>query len=73
MPRYGRKIAISVGIILSLVFWVVGQSLGGYYTGLATDPNSAPLFILLGVAILGCSQLDQKLSSLFKRIENALV
>jgi hypothetical protein len=73
MPRYGRKIAISVGIILSLLFWVVGQSLGGYYTGLATDPNSAPLFILLGFAILGCTQLDQKLSSLFKRIENALV
>lgn len=73
IPGYIRKIAIGLGIILSLVFWVVGQSLGAYYTGLATDPNSAPLFILLGIAILGCSQLDKKLSSLAKRIEDILV
>jgi uncharacterized membrane protein YwaF len=74
MPRYGlRKFAIAAGILVSLGFWVVGQSLGGYYTGLATDPNTAPLLILLGVAILGCSQLDKSLSGLFKRIENALV
>jgi hypothetical protein len=73
VPRYGRNIAIAVGIVLSLLFWIVGQSLGGYYTGLATDPNTAPLFILLGIAILGCTQLDQKLSRLFHRIEDALV
>jgi uncharacterized membrane protein YwaF len=73
IPHYLRKIAIAVGIILSILFWVIGQSLGGYYTGLATDPNTAPLVILLGVAILGCTQLDKKLSGLFKRIEDALV
>lgn len=70
---YMRKIAIGIGIILSLVFWVVGQALGGYYTGLATDPNTAPLIILLAIAILGCSQLDQKLASLSRRIEYMLV
>jgi uncharacterized membrane protein YwaF len=73
IPRYGRKIAVITGIVLSLVFWVVGQSLGGYYTGLATDPNSGPLYILLAIAILGCTQLDQRLLSLFKRIEDILV
>jgi hypothetical protein len=55
-----RKTAIIIGIILSLCFWVYGQNLGNYYSGLATDPNSAPLFIILGVAILGCSQLPIK-------------
>jgi hypothetical protein len=68
-----RKIAIGIGIALSLVFWVVGQSLGTYYTGLATDPNSGPLFTLLGFAILGCTDLDEKLAKIMKRIEYTLV
>jgi hypothetical protein len=59
-PGRGRKLAVGAGIIVSLLFWVVGQSLGSYYTGLATDPNSAPLFILLGVAILGCVPLGAR-------------
>jgi hypothetical protein len=70
---YWRKLALIFGILLSVVFWVVGQSLGGYYTGLATDPNSAPLFILLAVAIFGCTQLDHKLTHLSKQIEYKLV
>jgi len=48
-----RAFGISLGILLSLVFWAIGQSFGSYYTGLATDPNTAPLIILLGIAILG--------------------
>lgn len=68
-----RKLAIALGILLSLVFWVVGQSLGGYFTGLATDPNSGPLFVLLGLAILGCANLDQKLSRLGYKIECAVI
>jgi hypothetical protein len=55
---YFRKVAVVAGIILSLVFWVLGQSLGRYYTGLATDPNTAPLFILLGMTLLGRAQFD---------------
>ncbi len=67
MPSIIRKFAIALGIILSLVFWFVGQSLGAYFSGLATDPNSAPLFILLGVAILGCTNLDEELSRFVQR------
>ena len=48
-----RLIAIIAGILLSAIFWVVGQNLGDYYSGLMTDPNTGPLVILLGVAILG--------------------
>lgn len=68
-----RKLAISLGIVLALVFWAVGEKLGGYYTGLATDPNSGPLFVLLGLAILGCTNLDQKLSKLGYKIEGMMV
>lgn len=38
------------GTVLSLIFWVTGEALGGMLTGLGTDPNSAPLVILLGLA-----------------------
>ena len=68
-----RKLAISLGILLSLAFWVVGQNLGAYFTGLATDPNSAPLFILLGLTILGVTDLDKKLSKLGYKIECAII
>ncbi len=71
LPNIGRKIAIGIGIVVLLAFWVIGQSLGTYFTGLATDPNAAPLYILLAICILGCSQLDQHLSRLAKRIEQA--
>ena len=38
------------GTVLSLVFWVTGEALGGMLTGLGTDPNAAPLVTLLGLA-----------------------
>jgi len=60
IPGCARRVAIAAGIVLSLIFWAVGQSFGGYYTGLATDPNSGPLFILLGVAVLGCAEINVK-------------
>lgn len=53
LAGYWRLIAVKLGIILAILFWLTGQGLGGFYTGLATDPNSAPLIILLGLAILG--------------------
>lgn len=34
-------------IIVSFLFWWVGQSFGDFWTGLGTDPNSGPLFMLL--------------------------
>jgi hypothetical protein len=72
LPRYYRNTTIVFGIIFSLLFWVVGQSFGGIFTGLATDPNSAILFILLATAILGCSGLSSDITSLFKRLERKI-
>lgn len=63
-----RKAALLLGILLSLIFWVVGQSLGGYYTGVATDPNAGPLFILLGLALYGSTDLDARLKRITDKV-----
>jgi len=39
------------GVALSLDFWLLGQSLGGLTTGMATDPNTGPLLVLLALAL----------------------
>jgi hypothetical protein len=59
-PGLIRRAALGAGMIMSLVFWFIGQSLGSYYSGLATDPNSAPLFIVMAVAILGVTPLPYR-------------
>jgi hypothetical protein len=56
LPRWWRLIAVSVGIVISMLYWVVGQSAAGYYSGLATDVSTAPLIILLGIAVLGTKE-----------------
>jgi hypothetical protein len=71
--RSTRMVAICSGIGLSIVFWVIGQSLGGYYTGLATDLNTAPLFILLGVAIMGHARLERELPKLYAKLEKLII
>lgn len=48
-----RPVALSAGILLSLAYWVLGQSLGGpFWIGNATDVNSGPLFVLLAVTLM---------------------
>jgi hypothetical protein len=48
-----RAPALAAGIVLSLAYWVLGQSLGGpFWVGNATDVNSGPLFVLLAVALM---------------------
>ncbi len=57
LPRPWRTLAVFSGSIVTLCFWSVGQAFGMFYTGLATDPNTAPLVILLGAAILGSRRI----------------
>jgi hypothetical protein len=52
LSRKTRIWALAVGIVLSLAIWVLGQDLGQLYSGQSTDPNSAPLIVLMGVALL---------------------
>lgn len=56
LPRWWRLTAVCIGIIIALIYWVIGQSAAGYYTGLATDVNTAPLIILLGISIIGTKE-----------------
>lgn len=51
--RRTRQAAVLGGIVLALACWVTGQGLGEFWSGLSTDPNTAPLLILLGVTVLG--------------------
>jgi hypothetical protein len=53
LPRGAlRDVAGWAGIVVSVLFWVYGQSVGELWTGQSTDPNTAPLVILLGLAMM---------------------
>ena len=49
-PR-GRRIALGTGIAVSVLMWILVQDFGGLFTGTATDPNAAPLYVLLAAAL----------------------
>ncbi len=50
--------ALAVGVVLSLAYWVLGQSLGGpFWIGNATDVNAGPLFVLLAFALFPVAQV----------------
>jgi hypothetical protein len=68
LPGLWRISAIYLGIVLSLIFWIVGQDIGGLYCGLATDPSTGPLFVLMGLAILSSKDINKKL----KRVGHTL-
>jgi hypothetical protein len=49
---------LTVGIVVSLAYWVFGQSLGGpFWIGNATDVNAGPLFALLAVVLFPITQV----------------
>jgi len=39
------------GAALALDYWVFGEAFGGVFTGLATDPNTGPLLVLLALTV----------------------
>ena len=45
------RIFLGLAIVLNIVYWVLPQGLGGLFAGGATDPNAAPLFVLLACAM----------------------
>jgi len=52
-PLFVRRYALFLvaGVALSLDCWAFGESFGQIFTGLATDPNTGPLLILLALTI----------------------
>ncbi|HTU78977.1 MAG TPA: hypothetical protein VMF09_09485 [Solirubrobacteraceae bacterium] len=56
-PSPLRWAALALGIVISLGYWLFGQSLGGpFWAGGATDFNAAPLYVLLAVALFPLAQ-----------------
>ena len=49
-PRL-RRVALGVGIAVSLIYWVAGQNFGQLLTGNATDPNLGPAMIIFALAL----------------------
>lgn len=59
----GAKQLLVASIVLQLLYWLVGQGFGGIFQGDATDPNAAPLFILLACALMPLARYDLRPSA----------
>lgn len=57
VPGASRQVAVVIGCVLAVSFWVFGQNLGELYSGQATDPNTGPLLVLMAVAVLGAARV----------------
>jgi len=56
-PSPLRWAALALAIVISLAYWLFGQSLGGpFWAGGATDFNSGPLYVLLAIALFPIAQ-----------------
>jgi hypothetical protein len=51
---------LALAIVLNLGYWVLGQGLGGVFAGGATDPNAAPLFVLLALALYALTPASER-------------
>ena len=45
-------IFIGIGMGVAALFWVTGQAMGGILTGMATNPSTGPLLIVMGAVFL---------------------
>ncbi|MGH9079446.1 MAG: hypothetical protein ACRDYE_05080 [Acidimicrobiales bacterium] len=59
-----RAIALWTGITVAGLYWGAGQSFGQLFSGQATDPDTGPLVILLGLVALGASRSPGQSDSL---------
>ncbi len=50
LPGRAANAVLVLAVVVSLLFWVVGQDLGAILTGAATDLSSGPLLVLLALA-----------------------
>ncbi len=46
-----RRLALGAGIAIAGIYWVIGQNFGAIFTGQGTDPNTAPLLVLLALSL----------------------
>jgi hypothetical protein len=50
--RWHTRVFLGLAIGVSAGYWVVGQGLGGVFTGQATDPGTSPVMILIASMLL---------------------
>jgi hypothetical protein len=50
LPVPAARTGVIVAVVLAALIWVVGEALGGIFSGSGTDPNSGPLLALLALA-----------------------
>lgn len=48
-----RRPALLLSLAFSAWAWLFGQALGGIFSGMATDPNSAPLYAVVALSVWG--------------------
>jgi hypothetical protein len=53
IPGRARQLSVVAGSVLAALAWLLVQGLGDLTSGQATDPNTGPLILLLGLAVLG--------------------
>ena len=49
--RARPRLFLVAGAALALVYWVFGEAFGEPFSGIATDPNTGPLLVLLALAL----------------------
>ncbi len=72
MRRKARQFMTVIGCILLSVFWIIGQNAGGYYSGLMTDLNAAPILIFIGIILLS-NDYSQQLANFNQVIKNKVI
>jgi hypothetical protein len=50
-PRQPRQFAALLGSLICCAFWIIGSGFSQLFSGHATDPNTAPLVVVLAVII----------------------
>jgi hypothetical protein len=60
IPRRSRQIALFSGLVVSCVFWIIGPGFSQLISGHGTDPNTPPLVVIVGVAILSATSTPRR-------------
>jgi hypothetical protein len=60
VPRnWHTRAFLALAIAISVLYWVVGQGLGGVFTGRATDLSTAPLMILIACVLFARERVSK--------------
>jgi hypothetical protein len=62
------KTALALSAAIALVYLVIGQGIGGIFTGSGTDPGTGPLIILLAISIYPLHRDGRPLTWRLRRI-----